>query len=91
MWAYARTGSRWHRGFVKDVCALEIFSEDADILVALAISLRRLALKRHWNVRGVLFGGYYIAEDASIVSQSPRELKWMMVIFVEVFGALTIS
>ena len=42
---------------------------------------------------GVLFGGMLFADDAFIVSRSPRGLKRMMAVLVEVFGAfgLTIS
>ena len=75
---------------------LERFSKDAGILADL-IHLQeqpsKVGLKRHWNVCCVLLGGVLYADDARIVSRSPRGLGRMMVIFVEVFGkfGLTIS
>ena len=50
-------------------------------------SRRRLALKRHWNVRGVLFWEIMYADDARTVLRSQRGLERMMAVSVEVFGA----
>ena len=55
--------------------ALERFSKDAGILVDLIHhknSRRKLALKRHWNVFGVLFRGCMLTTRASRAGRGGR-------------------
>ena len=101
--ADARSGSRWHRGSVRDVffaaillVALERFSKDAGILADL-IHLQEQPSKVGPETalecaQRAIWGMLY-ADDACIVSQSPRGLRRVMTVFVDVFGTfgLTIS
>ena len=115
MTADARSGSRWHRGSVRDAyfprcCSIysslqysvlyyyiiERFNKDAGILADL-IHLQEQPSKIGPEtalecVRRASWRMLY-ADDACIVSRSPRGLGRMMAVFVEVFGAfdLTIS
>ena len=77
--------------------ALERFSKDADILADL-IHLQEQSPKVGPEtalecVRRAIWGMMLYADDAYIVSRSPRGLGRMMAVFVEVFGTfgLTIS
>ena len=78
------------------ILLIEIFSEDADILADLAHleeQPSKLGLETALEcVRRAIWGMLY-ADDACIVSRSPRGLERMMVVFVEIFGAfgLTVS
>ena len=75
--------------------ALERFSEDADILADLVHLQEKqpsevgpeTALR---CVRPAIWGMLY-ADDACIVSRSPRGLERIMVVFVEVFGAFGVT
>ena len=115
MTADGRSGSRWHRGSVRDAyfprwCStssslryfsshyyvIERFSKNADILADL-IHLQEQPSKVGPEtvlecVRRATWGMLY-ADDACIMSRSPRGLGRMMAVIVEVLGkfGLTIS
>ena len=96
--ADARNGLRWHRGSVRDAyfppCCSMSSSQDAGILANL-IHLQEqpskvgpeTALK---YVRRAIWG-MLCADDACIVSRSPRGLGRTMAVFVEVFGTFGLT
>ena len=103
----ARSGSRWHRGSVRDayfprfvffaaivLVALYRFSKDAGILVDL-IHLQeqpsKVGPETALECVRRAIWGILYADDVCIVSRSPGRLGRMMAVFVEDFGTFGLA